>query len=1136
MTRSCTTSVIPVLLLITFALSTRHSCFAEQSLRRDEGDREKSAFTSPGRDIPVPRTPNSTGNSSVDGNQPKTTTDTQTKPVYGEENAPSVVPPVSVVTGDKGIRNRVVGDGMHKPDISSAAASDIAFTDIPQAGNNTINTTENTHNTTVSNATATGSSLNTTTTTTSTATISTTTTTTTTTSNTISTTSTSTTTASNNQCPEKCKCPDYDNLSQLLVPVLRGLLGSAGANYTDNVLKHLLHQQFLSNAEPISSILSRINIALNQDPSHSKLTVLLEAARFGVTICWLNSNDTFFLDAAVEARLFPQVRFKQAAEKAQAADKARANSDGSTRASSAEVPLDGRAEETYEGSRLYNISFFCDKGGKVVITRETSLYRYGRWRHANCEVATEGVLTTNGTLPLFELSVIGGDAAWLQNITTSMHKDDFRPNGSPHPSWNSSSGGDAAAGRRWNSSPGDVNTEIGKVFPNVHDVTFSNTSLSLQELSDILSWFQNATDLILRNNSLGDFNCSQLLPFPAAWHDLIITRNGLKSVPACTLRASLVYLQLYKNDISDISPLQYPRLVPAPGLELLDLSDNNISDVGILADMNLTMLVLSGNRISSLHKLSFNRLPELSILELSRNRLLELDPGSFKSLVYLQELRLDHNHLQRFDSSVSPMRAPVNLRCKIFLGSNRFSHPPFRADGYDPGSYIVVYAADNPYACDCDMVGFVNATAGSYSSVNSSSSYADRASFRCRYPASLAGFPVERVASADDRCPVVADCPGGCTCTLSRSDSVVTVDCSGVEHFHQPSVLPATHPLRLEFQGNGTAQAQAMSLQDRAYLLRVVSLNVSGRGLTRVPEFMCEASPRAVLLDLSFNNLTRLPRCLQTRPARENWPTLELRLAHNPWSCDCDAVDMRSWLAEMMGGGVRGGVRVPDAREAWCSPDTRPGVRVAEWDTSECEEPDYLPWVVTLSVILGLALVLGPLLYVYRLKAVVAIHAQFHVRPFERAPHFKEEDHDYEALVVHGPSDVGLAWVAGSLIPRARDTRHRLCVPDRDFVPGASAAESYATAVTRSKATVCLLSLDSVHDDWWLYAFQLARAKNARCPRAKLLLVLLEQVEEADLPEEVRAFLKTNTYLSVDDKWFWKKLFYYLPDPPKDVV
>ena len=1100
--------------------------------------------------MPVPRTPKSIGNSSVDGYQPKTTLDAQTKPVNGEENAPSVVPPVSAVTGDTGIGSMALS-GDHKPDISSAAASGIAFTDIPQAGNNIINTTDNTHNTTVSNATATSSSLDTTTTSTATTSTSTNTNTTTTTSNTISTTSTGTTTASSHQCPEKCRCPDYDNLSQLLVPILRGLLGSAGANYTDNVLKHVLHQQFLSNAEPIGSILSRINIALSQDLRHGKLVVLLEAARFGVTICWLNSNDTFFLDAAFEARLFPQVRFKQAYEKAQAADKARANSDGSTRASSAEVPLDGGAEETYEGSRLYNISFFCDKGGgKVVITRETSLYRYGRWRHANCEVATEGVLTANGALPLIELSVIGGDAAWLQNVTTSMRKDDLRSNGSPHPSWNSSSGGDAATGSGWNSSSGDMNMERGTVFPSVRDVTFSNTSLSVQELNDILSWFQNATDLILRNNSLGDFNCSQLLPSPAAWHDLLITRNGLKSVPACTLRASLVYLRLYKNDISDISPLQYPRLVPAPGLELLDLSDNNISDVGILADMNLTMLVLSGNRISSLHKLSFNRLPELGVLELSRNRLLALDPGSFKSLVYLQELRLDHNHLQRFDSSVSPMRAPVNLRCKIFLGSNRFSHPPFRADAYDPGSYIVVYAADNPYACDCDMVGFVNATAGSYSGVNSSSSYADRASFRCRYPASLAGYPVERVLpSADDRCPVVADCPGGCTCTLSRSDSVVTVDCSGVEPFHQPSVLPATHPLRLEFQGNGTAQAQAqaeaqaqaqaeaMSLQDRAYLLRVVSLNVSGRGLTRVPEFMCEASPRAALLDLSFNNLTRLPRCLQTRPARENRPTLELRLAHNPWSCDCDAVDMRSWLAEMMvGGGARGGVRVPDASEAWCSPDTRPGVRVAEWDTSECEEPDYLPWVVTLGAVLGLALVLGPLLYAYRLKAAVAIHAQFHVRPFERAPRFKEEDHDYEALVVHGPSDAGLAWVAGSLIPRARDTRHRLCVPDRDFVPGASAAESYATAVTRSKATVCLLSLDSVHDDWWLYAFQLARAKNARCPRAKLLLVLLEHVEEADLPEEVRALLKTNTYLSVDDRWFWKKFFYYLPDPPKDVV
>ena len=1082
-----------------FLISTRRSCSAERSLGQD-GGREKSTSAFPDNDIAVPRTPNRLEKTLADGDQPKTTTAAQTKPVDGEENAAPAPSPASAVnvTTNTGSMDHGHGTG-----IPSAAVSDIT-TDFPQDSNNINHTNSTTDNTSISNTTVTSSAVDATTTTT-------------TSSNNNKTTTTSI------QCAEKCTCPDYDTLSENLVPTLRRTFGSAVDNYTDYVLKQFLIQQFVSTAEPVSSILSRINIALAADVRFGKLTVLLEAARFGVTLCALKANDTFFLDAAVEAELFPQVQYKEAQKKALALARTR---DKDT-LESVDETIVGEAGQKYAGSRLYNISFRCEKGAKVVITREASLYRYGRWRQVNCEVITEGLLTTNGTLPLMELSVIGGKAAWLQNITLSMSRSNLQPDGSLNHLSNLSSSD--AAGGSLNRTSGDVNMNRGTVFPNVREVSFFNTTFSVQELSDALSWFQKVTDLTLRNNSLGDFNCSQLLPSPAAWHSLTLTNNGLKSVPACTLRTSLIYLQLHKNDISDITPLQYPRFVPAPRIDLLDLSDNNISDVGIFADMNVTLLRLAGNRISSLHKLSFNRLPELGVLDLSRNQLHTLDPGSFKALVYLQELHLGGNHLQSFDRSVSPMRAPLNMPCKIFLSGNRFSHPPFRADGYDPSNYITVYAADNPYACDCDMTDYVDATANS----SLSSRYADRGSVRCQYPASLAGLPADELAFTDS-CPVVIDCPSGCTCDLSRNDSVVTVDCSSVEHFRQPSSLPATYPLRLEFQGNGTTQTP-LSLRDGEYLLRVVSLNVSGRGLTRVPEFTCEALPRAELLDLSFNNLTRWPQCLQTR-SNEKWPTLELRLAHNPWSCDCAATHMRSWLAEMMEGGAKDGVKVTDAREVWCSTDTQPGVRVAEWDTSDCEVPDYLPWVLSLSVVLGLAVVLGPLLYVHRLKAMVAIHAQFHVRPFERAHRFKEEDHDHEALVLHGPSDLGLGWVANSLIPRVQNTRHRLCIPDRDFFPGSSIAESYATAVERSKATVGLLNLDSVRDDWWLYAFQLARAKNARCPSARLLLVLLEHVEEAELPEEVRAFLKTNTYLSVDDKWFWKKLFYYLPDPPKDVL
>ena len=44
-----------------------------------------------------------------------------------------------------------------------------------------------------------------------------------------------------------------------------------------------------------------------------------------------------------------------------------------------------------------------------------------------------------------------------------------------------------------------------------------------------------------------------------------------------------------------------------------------------------------------------------------------------------------------------------------------------------------------------------------------------------------------------------------------------------------------------------------------------------------------------------------------------------------------------------------------------------------------------------------------------------------------------------------------------------------------------------------------------------------------------LILVLCEDVAIEDLDEEMRIYLRTNTYLKRDSRWFWDKLRYAMP-------
>ena len=47
-----------------------------------------------------------------------------------------------------------------------------------------------------------------------------------------------------------------------------------------------------------------------------------------------------------------------------------------------------------------------------------------------------------------------------------------------------------------------------------------------------------------------------------------------------------------------------------------------------------------------------------------------------------------------------------------------------------------------------------------------------------------------------------------------------------------------------------------------------------------------------------------------------------------------------------------------------------------------------------------------------------------------------------------------------------------------------------------------------------------------------LILVLCEDVSVEDLDEEMRPYLRTNTYLRRDSRWFWEKLKYAMPQKP----
>ena len=565
-------------------------------------------------------------------------------------------------------------------------------------------------------------------------------------------------------------------------------------------------------------------------------------------------------------------------------------------------------------------------------------------------------------------------------------------------------------------------------------------------------------------------------------------------------------------------------------LEILHLEANQISQIDDEAfpidSSSLREIYLQNNKIS--------RVPKSLLLQRqAKNIDLSFNLLSFQDLNnLLQELDTDAFLYQHRETASSPQ-----VRLQESLKQISFAHNAFTTiniEGFNNTKRVMfelllrVYKIDmtgNPLLCDCKILALVR-WLRSLMQKDVRVQSQQFLSWKCAAPFELKDKPILSVDEHQFKCQRnLQNCPKQCTCLVRALDGTVVVDGKERNLVTMPRKVPCGR-IELHLQNNNIRE-----IPPYLYLENVTALYLTHNKIGVLNTSTVQRLQRIKTLFIDSNKLTYLPRNI------ENVTFTTLALHHNFFKCDCTTKWMKKWLRKQE-------ARIQNIDNVLCNSDNAQGKAIYTLPDEEfvckdennnrstaqsiIKEKTFKIIALTLGVFLAVVFIVFTLAYKYRGEVKVFMYTHFNWHPFDRI-----DDSDpskiYDAFVSYSGSDY--EWVLSTLRLRLenRDPPYKLCIHHRDFLVGAPIQENILNSVNQSKRMIMVLSRNFIRSEWCLLEFRAAHRKVLEDRMNYLIIILFDDVNMAELDDEIKLYMRTNTYLSISNKWFWEKLCYALP-------
>ncbi|CAC5385657.1 TLR2 [Mytilus coruscus] len=277
----------------------------------------------------------------------------------------------------------------------------------------------------------------------------------------------------------------------------------------------------------------------------------------------------------------------------------------------------------------------------------------------------------------------------------------------------------------------------------------------------------------------------------------------------------------------------------------------------------------------------------------------------------------------------------------------------------------------------------------------------------------------------------------------------------------------------------------------------ITHLNMSNNLFRTIPTLITKLQ-KLESLDLSNNLISSIDetiRCSLDKMMISN-RRLVLNLNNNALICSCDTLDFLLWFAKTkvtFKNGNTYNCTMSKGKQAVL----REVIQNTEKYFSDCKATIWLHvGIILVASAFGIFIPLS-LLYNYRWKIILYMYRKVrHV--VEKNLH---ENYMYDAYVSY--EDRSVAWIQKFLLPKIEEEWGlKVCLHDRDLLPGDLTADAKAESIQQSRHVVFIITEHFTEGKWG--RFEIERAKYEKyTTNFRKIIVILQNIQIKDIPDEL---------------------------------